>query len=175
MPRRLIKKYLPKRDEVLRTPGMGLFGKMLHEPNLWHLNRHSVSVGVAIGLFVAFLPVPGQVFIAPAIAILMRANLPIAFAMIFITNPLTIAPVFLLAYKLGQLILDTPPINFQFVLSWQWLSSEFSRIWQPLLLGSMIMSISASSIGYTVMNSLWRFAVRKRWKERRKRRKTSKI
>lgn len=147
-----------------------MFGNMLHEPNLWHLNRHSVSVGVGIGLFVAFLPVPGQMFIAPAIAVLMRANLPIAIAMIFITNPLTMAPVFLLAYKLGQMILHTPPMDFQLELSWRWLSSEFSRIWQPLLLGSMIMSVSASSIGYTVMNALWRFAVRKRWKERRKKR-----
>ncbi len=170
MPRRFIKKYLPKRDEVLNTPGMGVFGTILHNPNLWHLNRHSISVGVAIGLFVAFLPVPGQFLIAPALAILMRANVPIAVALIFITNPLTVAPVFLLAYKLGQLVLQSPPIDFQFELSWHWLSNEFIRIWKPLLLGSLIMSVSASSIGYTTMNALWRFTVRKRWKERRKRR-----
>jgi len=34
------------------------FGTLLHHPNLWHLNRHSVAGGVAIGLFAGLVPGP---------------------------------------------------------------------------------------------------------------------
>ena len=102
------------------------------------------------------------------VAIAMRVNLPIVIAMIWITNPLTMAPVFLLAYKLGQLILQTPPIAFHLEVNWYWVTHELIRVWKPLLLGSLLIAISASSIGYTLMNWLWRRAVRKRWKMRRK-------
>ena len=43
------------------------------------------------------LPIPGQMFIAVALAIIFTANLPISFALIFVTNPLTMPAVFYLS------------------------------------------------------------------------------
>lgn len=148
-----------------------VFGKLLHENNLWHLNRRSVTVAVAIGLFFAFIPIPLQMVVAAVFAIWLKANLPIAVSLVWITNPITFAPVFIFAYQLGHWLLDLPPNDLHFELSLSWLMKEIDRIWKPLLLGSSILAVTASSVGYMTTNILWRMHVIKRWKERRQKRK----
>ena len=49
----------------------------------------------------AFLPVPFQMVLAALGALWRRVNLPLAVALICITNPLTMAPAFYLCYKVG--------------------------------------------------------------------------
>lgn len=156
------------RDEPLLKK---IFGKLLHENNLWHLNRRSVTVAVAIGLFWAFIPIPLQMVVAAVFAIWLKANLPIAVSLVWITNPITFAPVFIFAYQLGHWLLDLPPSNLHFELSFSWLMKEMDRVWKPLLLGSSILALTASSVGYMVTNIMWRMHVIRRWKERRQRRR----
>jgi len=156
------------RDEPLLKK---IFGKLLHENNLWHLNRRSVTVAVAIGLFIAFVPIPLQMVVAAVFAIWLKANLPIAVSLVWITNPITFAPVFIFAYQLGHWLLDLPPSGLHFELSFSWLMKEMDRIWKPLLLGSGILAMTASSVGYMVTNIMWRMHVIRRWKERRQRRR----
>ena len=69
MPRKALKRILarfhsPEGEHRLRR----LFGELLHNNDLWHLNRYSVSWGVSVGLFVAFVPVPFQMPLAAAMA-----------------------------------------------------------------------------------------------------------
>lgn len=154
---------------------MQFFGTLLHDPNLWHLNRRSAAGAFAVGLFMAFVPVPFQMAIAAGLAILFRVNLPIAVALVWITNPITMPPIFFGAYKLGQAILDTPHVAFQFELSWDWLISDMLQIWRPFLLGCFIMSTTASIAGYIGIRVFWRVAVLIRLKERRIARKLAVI
>lgn len=175
MPRRIIKKFLPSPHRIREEPMLKkVFGNLLHESNLWHLNRRSVTVAVAIGLFFAFIPIPLQMLAAAVFAFWLKANLPIAVSLVWITNPITFAPVFIFAYQLGHWLLDLPPTDLHFELSFSWLMKEIDRVWKPLLLGSSILAVTASSVGYMAVNILWRVHVIKRWKERRqKRRKDS--
>jgi uncharacterized protein len=76
--KRWLKRILPAPRTFLANGRFGMFGKLLHDPNLWHLNRYSVSGAVAVGLFVVFMPPLGQTILAVAAAILLRVNLPIA-------------------------------------------------------------------------------------------------
>jgi uncharacterized protein (DUF2062 family) len=146
-----------------------LFGTLLHDPNLWHLNRRSVAGAFAVGLFWSFVPIPFQMVTAAATAILTRVNLPIAVALVWITNPLTMAPVFFFAYKLGQWVLGTPPHPFSFELSWEWLLSDMLRIWKPFLLGCFILSVSTSIAGYVSIRVFWRLWVVRRLERKRER------
>jgi len=143
------------------------FGTLLHDPNLWHLNRRSAAGAFAVGLFMAFVPIPFQMAAAAALAILFRVNLPIAVVLVWITNPLTMPAIFFTAYKLGQWVLGTPPMVFTFELSWDWLITDMLRIWRPFLLGCFLMSTTASATGYVVIRVVWRIAVLLRLRERR--------
>jgi len=149
---------------------MRMLGDWIHDPNLWHLNRYSVSVGAFVGLFFAFIPIPVQMLLAALAAIKLRCNLPMSVGLVWITNPLTIPPIFYTTYTFGSYLLDTPPVDFSIELSWDWFLSEFKHIWQPLLLGSFVTGLFFGTLGYFSMQMWWRWHVSQQWKQRRMRR-----
>jgi uncharacterized protein len=171
MARRLIRRYLPDLDVIRNHKSLRFFGTWLHDPNLWHLNRNSVAKGFAIGLFWAFMPLPFQSIPSAALAIYFRANLPISVALVWITNPFTLAPVFFFCYQIGAWILQTPPQPIALEGSWGWVGEGILRVWQPFLLGCFVVSISLSLIGYYGMQGLWRWHVVRDWERRRAKRR----
>ena len=171
MPRKLIKKYLPDHRKVRTHKNLQCFGKLLHDPNIWHLNRRSVSGAFAVGLFVAFAPIPLQMILAAAIAIVMRVNLPISISLVWITNPFTIPPMFYFAYKTGAWLLDTPLHDIKFELSVDWLMAELGAIWEPFLFGCFILGLISGALGFMVSRLLWRIHIFQYVKKRRLRRK----
>ena len=174
MPRKFIKRFLPDAHTVREHKHLRMFGSALHDPNLWHLNRRSVSVAFAIGLFMAFVPMPFQMIPAAALAIYLRANILISIALVWISNPVTIPPIFYFCYLVGTWILGKQPNPFEFEMSWQWFASELARDWQPFLLGSLVVSTVSSLIGYWGIRGLWRWHVVREW-EKRKDRKQNKL
>jgi uncharacterized protein (DUF2062 family) len=93
MPKSFFKRYLPDRHKISEIKALDFLGEKLHRPNLWHLNRRSVSRAFGIGLWAMWTPpLPWQQIIAAALAIYFDANLPIAVALVWITNPLTWGP-----------------------------------------------------------------------------------
>jgi len=56
---------------------------------LWHPCRDTVATGLAVGLFAAMLPVPGQMILAAVVAMKLRGNIAIAAAACWVTNPFT--------------------------------------------------------------------------------------
>jgi len=92
MPKKFFKRYSPDPKRLRDTPGLGFLGARLQQPNLWHFNRHSIAK--------AF-----QSVFAATSALLFKANIAISVALVFITNPITIPPLFYFAYQLGNLVL----------------------------------------------------------------------
>jgi hypothetical protein len=159
---------MPDHKTMREHPHLQKFGSRLADPKIWHLNRRSVAGGLAIGLFFGFMPIIGQIFIACALAILFRVNLPIAFMGVWISNPLTFAPMFFFAYKIGAWILGIPVGQYGFDPSWEWLSTDFLAIWQPLLLGSFICGTVSAAIGVVFVRIGWRIVVVNSWLQRRR-------
>lgn len=180
MSKSLIKRYFPNHDKVRHHRHLRLFGDLLHDPNLWHINRRSTAGAFAVGGFMAFVPVPFQMVLAAAAAIPLRVNLPISVALVWITNPITIPPMFFMAYLLGAWVLgeDAQSDKFDYIIerlldmdlgglvSWLW-EGGLNGVWTPLLLGSLICSIITAVLGYCLIRGLWRLNAVRRW-ERRK-------
>ncbi|OUR64693.1 ATP-binding protein [Methylophaga sp. 42_25_T18] len=173
MPRKLLKRFMPDHKAMQEHPHLQKFGQRLTEPKLWHLNRKSIAGGAALGLFIGFMPIVGQMFVAAALAIFFRVNLPFSVSAVWISNPLTVAPMYFYAYKIGAWVLQVPVGQYSFELTWEWFSHEFLAIWQPLLLGSFICGIIAAVIGVIVVRIVWRLIVIRNWLQRRHKNKNS--
>lgn len=171
MPRRFLKNYLPKPQAVesnryIKMLGSSI-GERIHDPRLWHLNRHGVAAGASIGVFIAFMPVPFQMVLAALAAILFRANLPSAVALVWISNPLTIPPLFYAAYRIGKILLGLPPSNIGNDVSIHWLIESFEYVWEPLLLGCLVLGGFCAGAVYFLVMELWRLHVIRLWRQRR--------
>jgi uncharacterized protein len=174
MAKRLLRRFMPDSHKVRNHKYLRFFGRLLHDPNLFHLNRHSVSGAFGVGLFWAFVPMPFQMVPAAACSIYFRVNLPISVGLVWISNPFTLAPIFFFCYKVGTWILDRPLKKFDFELSWAWLTNELGQIWQPFLLGCFLVGSVAAVVGYFAIHELWRWHVIRDW-ERRKQKRVTRI
>lgn len=169
--RSFFKRVLPAHHVIREHKHLRVLGTLLHDPNLFHVNRHSAAGGVAIGLSIACLPLPGHMLIAAVCAILLRVNLPLAVLLVWLTNPFTLAPYLYLAYKTGALLLDAPAHSFAFEPTMTWVNSALLDIWQPLLLGCLVYGVLAAAAGYLVTRGAWRLAAVSKWNARKKRRR----
>jgi uncharacterized protein len=167
MPKKFIQKYLPDPHKIREHKSLKIFGTLLHEPNLWHLNRKSVSLAFAVGLFFAWVPVPFQMALAAGAAIIIHSNLPISVGVVWISNPITMPPLFYFAYKFGAWMLGTPELEFHFELSYEWLETEMLAIWKPFLTGCFTLGVISSALGFVSMRLLWRLHIIKYLKEKR--------
>lgn len=156
MPRRVIKRYLPTLQHLKDRGRIGVFGKLLDDPFLFHLNRRSVAGAAAIGVFTAFLPIPMQMVVAAALAIVVRVNLILAVVVVWISNPFTMGPMLYAGYQTGALFtgqrIEQEP--FEWRLEWFW--DNFAQVWQPLILGSVLLGLLAGGASYLVVHLLWR-------------------
>jgi len=171
MPRRLFKRYMPDPTSIKDHKSLRFLGRLLHDPNLWHLNRHSVSRAMGIGLFAAFMPIPLQMLLAAVLAIAVRGNMPIGVSLVWLTNPITMPAVFYCTYKLGAQLMQLPPRHLPHELSWEWISGQLSTLWQPFLLGSVVAGLVFGVLAYCLTQLYWRWWVGRQWRLRREKRK----
>ncbi len=168
MPRKFIQRYMPDHKKIRDQKCLSFLGTCLHNPELWHLNRHSVAGAFFIGILCAFIPLPFQMVFAAILAILFRVNIPISVALVWLTNPLTMPPLFFFAYEVGETILGLEDTDdFLFVPSWDWLLHLFADNWEPFLLGCLVTGLTFALIGYFTVHILWRAHVTYRWRQRR--------
>ncbi|KAA0446007.1 MAG: DUF2062 domain-containing protein [Candidatus Thioglobus sp.] len=161
--KKLLRRYSPNAEELKNHKYLGWLGRHLHNSTLWNFNRKSISKAFAVGLFCAFIPVPFQMLLAAPSAVIFRANLPLSIALVWVTNPLTMPPIFYACYKLGAWILGTG-IEQDFVMSLEYVWQALGIIWQPFLLGCLIVATGSAIIGYFSVQTIYRYkAYKKAW------------
>ncbi|MCQ4347883.1 DUF2062 domain-containing protein [Pseudomonas stutzeri] len=171
MPRRIFKRYMPDPERIRGNKSLRFLGHLIHDPNLWHLNRHSVARAMAIGLFWAMIPMPMQMLAAAALAIPLRANLPISVGLVWLTNPITMPPIFYCTYKLGAWLMGLPAVVMPDELSMAWVVEELTVLWKPLYLGSLVCGLAAAALGYFGTMLYWRWWVQRSWLRRQHQRR----
>ncbi len=161
MSKRFLKRIMPDHGKLRSHRSMRLFGNRLHDPNLWHLNRRSVAGGLAVGMFVAFIPLPTQMIMAAAFSLWLRVNLPLAVATVWITNPVTMPPIFYATYLVGRWMLHTWPFKLLIYLSPadDWFLRNLGAYGGPLLLGSLTVGLVLSALTYTAVRLIWRLHI----------------
>ncbi len=170
MPRETLKSIMPSAARLRRSGVLDVLGEWVYASNLWHLNRYSASMAFFVGLFLAFMPLPGQMLLAAAAAVLLRCNLPLSVGLVFITNPLTFPAIFYIAYQVGALLIDVPIRDVEFALTLEWFETGFLNVWKPLAVGCLVCGLFFGSLGYFVVNVLWRMRVARHWRRRKRER-----
>lgn len=182
MPRKYFRRYLPSHEQVRQNRYIARFGRYLHHPNLWHLNRASVSGGFAIGLFSGLVPGPLQMLTAAVLSVLLRRNLPVALITTLYTNPFTIVPLYLIAYYYGCALTGTSPGKMATPPHFDWSAIGASvrtlvdwslSLGAPLALGLVALALSLAAIGWVAVQVGWRAWVVMQWRRRRLRRRAA--
>ena len=167
MPKRIIKKLFPNPERIKKLKALGFLGDVLHEPNLWHINRHAISKAFMVGIFCCFIPIPLQMVLAAMMAVWVNCNLPVSVMLVWISNPVTMPPMLYFNYIVGTYILRTPPREFQVELSFAWISEKIFEIGLPLCVGSLVCALFFSALAYVMIEFWWRQRIRKKWKARK--------
>ncbi len=147
------------RDTIRQQWYLGPFSHLLHDPNLWSIRRRTVVPAFSLGLFVAYLPFPGHMITAALLALALRINIPVATVSTWVINPLLMGPAYYFAYEFGSILLRREPRPFEFELSFAWLIDGFAYVWQPLLLGCVLLGAILSLLGYVALDLLWRASI----------------
>ena len=174
-----VKKYLPASDKVSQHKMLRWLGPTLTKPSLWQINRRSIALGLAIGVFWGLLVPLAQIPLAAMAAVLLRANLAIAVTSTLVTNPFTFAPVYFLAYQFGEWLLDDQgPQVTEAVLAEQmsqisvtstgWID-RIGDIAAPLFTGLGLFAVVGALLSYLTVTLLWRLAVVMRYRKRQRR------
>ena len=172
MAKKFLQRFMPSPETIQKNPTLRHFSHFLTDPNLWHLNRYSVATAISIGFFTSFMPFPGHTIAVLFAALIFRANLPLTIAAVWISNPLTMGPMYYFAYLVGTHVLNVPPEPFHIDLSIHWLAHELKHYYEPLLVGALICGTILALLGNIAIRLFWRFtvvqAMRKRAKKREK-------
>ena len=173
MPKKLIKKYSPEPEKIRNMKGLGFLAKWLGSSNLWHIHRRNTAKSFAIGLFWMSIPIPSQMVMAAISSILLRANLPVSVALVWISNPFTMAPIFYFNYFIGTIILGyNAQESLGFEMSWNWLLNTLGELWMPLFLGSFLVGMILSITSYFGLLFIWRANVLSKFKSRKQLKET---
>lgn len=112
-----------------------------------------MSGGLALGLFVAFTPTfPFQMLLVTAGAVLLKVNLPIALLACWVTNPLTMMPIYKAAWDCGRSILTELAFVQRYVNSCAPQSTGRQIVLNGMYLwtGSFVFATVAAAVGYLV-------------------------
>lgn len=144
-----------------------MFHNVLHADD----TPHQIALGVAVATFAAFLPVVGiQTILALSLAAALRANKAVCFPIVWITNPLTAAPIYGTFWKLGSWLTGSNDHQaYQRFMAairheggfgqllhptfWTELFNLLISIGGDLWIGSVVAAVVLAVVGYSV--SLW--------------------
>jgi hypothetical protein len=151
---------------------------------LWHFSRKGIAMGLALGIFFGLLIPVAQIPFSATMAVVLRANLPMAVASTLVTNPVTFGPVYYGAYRLGKWVLGEADVSEKKavkilekaeavpVATEDW--SERIRAWltylgtvgKPLVVGLAILATACGLTVYYLTSAIW--VLKTRWTRNRR-------
>ena len=119
------------------------------------MNRPSVSEAVLWGFLCCFLPIPFQMAPCLLLCIWRRCNIPIAIALVWISNPITMAPMMYFAFEVGAWITGQSIDLSTYDVSWAWIASRLAEIWMPLIVGCLTCGLTLGALGFIAVQLYW--------------------
>jgi uncharacterized protein len=170
--RRWLKRITPDRHTLEKLWCLKPFKAIVLDRSYWTFHRHGVTRAFALGLFIAFIPpipLPVHLVTCVILGVFLRLNLPVLFATVFVSNPLTWVPQVAGSIWVGAKLMGMDLMPMLHALRHQNLAAKIHQLWAPLLLGSVFLGLAAAGIGYVLAQGAWRFRVLYQLRRRRAR------
>lgn len=165
--------WLPSPQKVANMKFMRIFGRSTLNPVLWYVNRKSITRAVFIGTFFGFLPIPFHSILIVAAVLLLEVNLPLALALAWLSNPLTLVPILYVGFWIGAKIFKVQMIDKDMMLGVlhqisNWIKSfghahvdlSLAKI---LISGLIIEALFFAVLFYAMTEISWRLSVYYQW------------
>jgi uncharacterized protein (DUF2062 family) len=154
-----LRAQVPSREELEANRWLKVLAPYLADTKLWHWSRRGVAAGVAAGLFIGLLIPVAQILLAAVAAVALRANIPVAAAATFITNPLTVPPIYYAAYHLGAWVTGAPAPAALSLADPSSILENLGTIGLPLLAGLGIAATLLALTSYLLISQAWAWRV----------------
>lgn len=128
-------------------------------------SSHRIALGGAIGMFIAMTPTVGiQMLIVLALALLtkrwFRFNKVAALLMVYVSNPLTVVPIYWFSYKVGTIYFpgSISRGEFEAIFQYEGLSEWWAALVRlfvdvgvPLVVGSLVVATCCGLATYPIL------------------------
>lgn len=174
-----IRSQAPSRESFERSRFLRPFAQRVFHPALWRFTRRSVPRGVALGLLVGiFFLIPGvQIAGVALLALPVRANIPVAAAMTFLSNPASTPFILAASIYVGNsaLNLGADVTQFEALIERNaplsaWMDWMVSSAAPAMLTGLFLIALLSAVVGYVLAAIGWRIWLQRKWKARSQRR-----
>ncbi|OJU60223.1 MAG: hypothetical protein BGO08_02035 [Altererythrobacter sp. 66-12] len=175
-----LRRNMPTREQMEENRFVRPFAHRVLRSELWRFTRRSVPRGVALGLAVGIIVPFAQILFAALLSATVRANVPLAALMTFVTNPATTPAIWVAAYWVGKWMLRidaatiVAPVNtaieqtdLQHFLEW------LTGATMVTAFGLVVIALVSSVFSYVISGWVWRAMVARKWARRRHRRQRS--
>jgi uncharacterized protein (DUF2062 family) len=117
------------------------------------LSPDEIALGVAVGIFVAFIPLFGtHTIMAIALASLLRVNTLIVLIGTQISNPLTLPFQLFISAEVGSVILNGKFLEIKFSHELSYLLGHYLL---PIIVGGLILGIVGSGVSYLLVKGFF--------------------
>ncbi len=159
---------LPRRSNIHRYPVLKWFSKLAYDRSfLWSFRGSAIIPALFFGLWVAMLPIVGiQMLVVFFLALFFRANLPVVVALQWISNPLTMGPIYFADYRIGMEILKLVGVEYEMNKllkpNYDWSNFNYADFlslldtFPPMMIGGSIIGIFLGVVAVFLYNGMCR-------------------
>ena len=178
----LIRRNMPTREQMEGNRYIRPFAHRVLRSELWLFTRRSVPRGVALGLLVGIIVPFAQIVFAALLSATVRANVPVAALMTFVTNPATTPAIWIAAYWVGSWLLRADaatmvaPVNtaieqtdLQRFLEW------LTQAGYETAFGLVVIAVVSAALSYVLSGWIWRAMVARKWSRRLRNRRRQRL
>jgi uncharacterized protein len=161
----MIRKWLrslePRMLAEFDRPALAWLKSWLDQHDVFSFTREPLAKGIAFGLFCSLIPGPLQIIAAAILCVYFRGNVLAAATGTLLSNPLTIVPLYVVAFKIGAFLLPgshvLPPWRgengsdafFTALINW------IQAMGWPLVVGLPTLAFAIAITGYALTQIAW--------------------
>ncbi len=157
-------RFLKHPRKLRQSPAMRWFARHFLDKRVWKPTQHTLSGGMAVGMFVTLQLLPIQMPTATILAAIFRVNIPIAIALCWVSNPATVPFMAWLEYAIGKWVLGlhtavpTSSLHMPASIADAWtMLKEHGPV---MLIGGTILGAVVALLSYIITWGCWEVGLR---------------